>query len=655
MLQQPRFKRLEPETELCPLSPDLAPVLPLREAVERAAGALLAEQMADGHWVYPLEADCTIPAEYILMMHFMGEVDLALQSRIATYLRRHQASHDGWPLYHDGPLDLSCSVKVYFALKLAGDAPEADHMRRAREAILARGGAARANVFTRITLALFEQVPWRGVPFIPVEVMLLPKWFPFHIDKVSYWSRTVMVPLFVLCTLKPKAANPTGIHIAELFTTPPFEERQYFHPTTQLSRLFFALDQVGRYLHPLVPGFARRAAINRAVNWFTERLNGEDGLGGIFPAMVNAYEALHILGFKADHPHMQICRKAIDKLLEHDGDMTYCQPCLSPVWDTALACQALNEVGGQAAREGVTAGLDWLVERQLGDEPGDWRRNRPNLAGGGWAFQYANPHYPDLDDTSMIAWVMQVADPERYRTPVRRATDWVIGMQSKGGGFASFDVDNTHYYLNHIPFADHGALLDPPTADLTGRCIALLTVTGTSGQEAATRSALDFLFHDQEPDGSWFGRWGTNYLYRTWSVLSALEVAGFDMQDPRIRKSVDWVFAQQNPDGGWGESNDSYYPEHRGCTHRSTPFQTAWALLSLIAAGDGLSLSVRRGVDYLLRTQMADGLWSDPAFTAPGFPRVFYLRYHGYSRYFPLWALARYRNLVARSTPAMVS
>lgn len=653
MLQQPRFKRLEPEAEFCPVAPDIAPVLPLGESIEQAAAALLAEQQADGHWVYPLEADCTIPAEYILMMHFMGEVNREREARIARYLREHQEEHGGWPLYHGGALDLSCSVKVYFALKLAGDDPEAPHMQRARTAILAHGGAAKTNVFTRITLALFEQVPWRAVPFIPVEVMLLPKWFPFHIDKVSYWSRTVMVPLFILCTMKPRAANPSGIGIAELFITAPFEERHYFHPTTLLNRLFFALDQVGRCLHPLVPGFVRRGAIARAVDWFSERLNGEDGLGGIFPAMVNAYEALHILGYPADDPRILMCRQAIDKLLVDAGETTYCQPCLSPVWDTALACQALIEVNSPEARQGLTSGLDWLVERQIRDLPGDWQRDRPDLPPGGWAFQYANPHYPDLDDTSMIAWAMQIADPVRYRGPVDLATTWVIGMQSRSGGFASFDVDNTYDYLNHIPFADHGALLDPPTADLTARCIALLTVTGRQGHEAATESALRFLFDDQEADGSWFGRWGTNYLYGTWSVLVALELARFDMRDERIRKTVSWLFAQQNPDGGWGESNDSYYPEHRGCTHRSTPFQTAWALLALMAAGEAESLSVRRGIDYLLRTQGADGLWSDPAFTAPGFPRVFYLRYHGYCRYFPLWALARYRNLLNLSAPLL--
>jgi squalene-hopene/tetraprenyl-beta-curcumene cyclase len=655
MLQQPRFKRLDPEAELCPVAPELPCSLPLRDAVERAANALLAEQKPDGHWVYELEADCTIPAEYILMMHFIGEVDTTLQARIANYLRRHQAAHGGWPLYHGGALDLSCSVKAYYALKLAGDAPEAPHMQRAREAILAEGGAAHANVFTRITLALFEQVPWRGVPFIPVEVMLLPKWFPFHIDKVSYWSRTVMVPLFVLCTLKPRAKNPSGIGIEELFTTPPMEERRYFHPTSQLQRLFFALDQMGRLLHPLVPGLLRKRAINRAVSWFTERLNGEDGLGGIFPAMVNAYEALTILGYPKDHPQVDICRRAIDKLLVVDeaSDIAYCQPCLSPVWDTGIACQALQEVGGTEAEAGVQRALDWLVQRQLHHEPGDWRRDRPRLEGGGWAFQYNNPHYPDLDDTSMVAWVMQVADQGRYREEIRRAANWVVGMRSRGGGFASFEVDNTFYYLNHIPFADHGALLDPPTADVTARCIAVLAITDREQHETVIQEAIDYLFSDQEEDGSWFGRWGTNYIYGTWSVLSALDVVGFDMQDARVRRSVDWLFAQQNPDGGWGESNDSYFPGRCRETHPSTPFQTAWALLGLLAAGEAPSLAVRRGVDYLLRNQQPDGLWSHPDFTAPGFPRVFYLKYHGYARYFPLWALARYRN-VAGGAPALV-
>ncbi|TNF88597.1 MAG: squalene--hopene cyclase, partial [Gammaproteobacteria bacterium] len=315
----------------------------LAACISRAAEALRAEQSPEGYWSYEFEADCTIPAEYILMMHFMDEVDEAIQAKIATYIRSRQGLDDGWPLYPGGELDLSCTIKAYYALKLAGDSPDAPHMARAREAILARGGGVNANVFTKITLALFGQIPWRGVPFIPVEIMLLPRWFPFHISKVSYWSRTVMVPLFVLCTLKPMAANPLGIGIRELFTVAPEEEKNWFPVRSMLNRIFLTLDRMGRLLHPLVPGFIRRRAIRRAEEWIIDRLNGTDGLGAIFPAMVNAHEVLAILGYKADHPYRILTRDALRGLLIEKADLAYCQPCVSPVWDTGLACLALQE------------------------------------------------------------------------------------------------------------------------------------------------------------------------------------------------------------------------------------------------------------------------------------------------------------------------
>lgn len=650
MITKPRFKTAEPRpttytsrTEIAARDHDLH--TEVEEAVRRARSALLAQQHADGHWVYELEADCTISAEYILMNHFMNEVDEVLERKIAHYLRDRQAGHGGWPLYHGGDFDLSCSVKAYYALKLAGDDPDEPHMIRARTAILAHGGAERCNVFTRIALALFEQVPWRAVPFIPVEVILLPRWFPFHISRVSYWSRTVMVPLYILCTLKPKAANPQGVDIRELFVTPADEIEDYFRPKTRLAKFFLGLDKFGRWLEPLVPRFLRRRAIRKAERWFIERLNGTDGLGGIFPAMVNSYEALALLGYPADHPYRVQVRTALRKLLVTHQHSVYCQPCMSPVWDTGLAAHALFEAAGEQVDEAVHKGLEWLQSKQLRDEPGDWRENKPGLRGGGWAFQYNNSHYPDMDDTSMVAWIMCRADPQRYRDAIKRAADWTCGMQSKNGGFASFDADNTHYYLNAIPYADHGALLDPPTEDVTARCIALLSLVNKPEYRVPVRRAMEYLKRTQEPNGSWYGRWGTNYIYGTWSALSALELAGEDLQQPYIQRAVHWLENMQNPDGGWGESNDSYYPPKHRRPHPSTPFQTAWALLGLLSAGCRDTLAVRRGVRYLLELQLTGGLWDDPYYTAPGFPRVFYLKYHGYAKYFPLWALARYRNV----------
>lgn len=621
----------------------------LHAAIRRAEAALGKLQHDQGYWCFELEADCTIPAEYILMMHYMGEIDGALQAKIAVYLRDHQLTEGGWPLYPGGNFDMSCSVKAYYALKLAGDAPHLPHMSKARKTILAHGGAVRANVFTRTALALFEQIPWRGVPFMPVEIMLLPRWVPFHLSKVSYWSRTVIVPLLILCTAKPKAKNPNRVYIGELFLTPPEQDHHYFPIRSGLNGVFLTLDRLGRLLEPLLPRWLRNHAMRKAETWFIHRLNGRGGLGAIFPAMVNAYAALDYLGYPAHHPHRLTAKQALQDLLVIHEQTAYCQPCLSPIWDTALTCLTLQEVGSAETQYAVQAGLDWLAKQQITEAPGDWRENRPHLAGGGWPFQFQNDHYPDLDDTAVVAWAMAKNGDKRYHAAIRRAADWLCGMQSRNGGFASFDVDNTRYYLNHIPFADHGALLDPPTADVSARCATFLACFGR--QHDHYRRSLDacltYLRNEQETRGCWFGRWGTNYIYGTWSALVALGENGIPPDDPAVRRAVAWLMQKQRPDGGWGESNDSYAePEKGGGNATSTAFQTAWALLGLMAAGQVNSLAVQRGVDYLLRTQQQSGLWEDAEFTAPGFPRVFYLKYHGYDKYFPLWALARYRNLI---------
>jgi squalene-hopene/tetraprenyl-beta-curcumene cyclase len=616
----------------------------LWQAVSAARDALLALQHAEGCWCFELEADCTIPAEYIMMMHFMDEIDTGLQAKIAVYLRGHQQPHDGWALFPGGEFDLSCSVKTYYALKLAGDSPNTPHMARAREAILAAGGAARCNVFTRITLALFAQIPWRGIPMVPVEIMLLPRWFPFHLSKVSYWSRTVMVPLAVLCSLRARAKNPQRVDIRELFTTPPEKEKNYFPFRSRLNRILLRFERLCKFLEPAIPGFIRRYAMKKAERWIIERLNGTDGLGAIFPAMVNAHEALAWLGYPADHPYRVATKEALGKLLVVDETSAHCQPCLSPVWDTALACLALHQAAGEQKTPEILRALDWLEKRQLLDAPGDWRESRPQLKGGGWPFQFGNDFYPDIDDTAAVGWAMHRIDQERYREALRRAAEWVCGMQSKNGGFAAFDVDNTYYYLNEIPFADHGALLDPPTSDVSGRCMAFLAPLGKYA--AVWKRSLEFLRKEQEKNGSWFGRWGTNYIYGTWSVLAALELAHESTDQLYIRRAVEWLRRLQRTDGGWGEGNDTYFnPEKAGHADSSTAFQTAWAVLALIAAGEVDSPEVARGVEFLLRTQRTHGLWNDPGFTAPGFPRVFFLKYHGYDKFFPLWALARYYNL----------
>jgi squalene-hopene/tetraprenyl-beta-curcumene cyclase len=353
-----------------------------------------------------------------------------------------------------------------------------------------------------------------------------------------------------------------------------------------------------------------------------------------------------LLGYPADDPRRVTAKRAIEKLVVVHGESAYCQPCVSPVWDTTLAALAMQEAGDDRAIRASVRALDWLLPRQLLDDIGDWRACRPNVRSGGWPFQFGNAHYPDLDDTAVVAWAMhQAGKPERYAASIERALDWLVGLQSQNGGFAAFDADNTHYNLNYIPFADHGALLDPPTSDVTARVVAVLGLARRPQDRGALERALAYLRREQEADGSWFGRWGTNYIYGTWSVLMALELAGVPAQDLAVRRAVAWFVARQNADGGWGESNDSYdlerYPNR---AFASTPYQTAWAVIALLAAGEAGSPAVRRGVDYLLRTQQTDGLWSHPSFTSPGFPRVFYLKYHGYSAFFPLWALAAYRR-----------
>jgi len=632
----------------------------VQQAIERATRALLDQQRADGHFVFELEADATIPAEYVLFVHWLGETpDPALERRIAAYLRRIQGEHGGWPLFEGGRLNISASVKAYFALKMIGDDPAAPHMVRARDAILAHGGAARSNVFTRLLLALYGAVPWRGVPVMPVEILLLPRWFPFHISKISYWARTVLVPLTVLNALRPPARNPRQVGIEELFCTPPEQVRRWpkgEHHRFPWSQMFHAIDRVLQVIEPHLPTGPRRRAIRKAVQFTTERLNGEDGLGAIFPAMANSVMMFDALGYRPDHPERAAARRSIDRLLIVKDDEAYCQPCVSPVWDTALVAHTLLEVGTEQAVARTRRSLQWLQPRQVLDTVGDWAMTRPRVRPGGWAFQYNNPHYPDIDDTAVVLMAMDRAARESrpaegvdFDVSIARGVEWVLGMQSRNGGFGAFDADNDHEYLNHIPFSDHGALLDPPTADVTARCVSLLAQLGPGrGRARALQRALRFLRRTQELDGSWYGRWGMNYIYGTWSALCALNAAGIDPEAPEVRRAVQWLESIQNPDFGWGEDGESYKLGYRGYEAApSTASQTAWALLGLMAAGQVDAPAVERGVRYLQRTQGADGLWPETHFTATGFPRVFYLRYHGYAKFFPLWALARYRNLKA--------
>ncbi|NCC03344.1 MAG: squalene--hopene cyclase [Proteobacteria bacterium] len=621
----------------------------LDQVLTGSAEALASLQKGDGHWVFELEADATIPSEYILLDHFLGRLDdaqVALHRRMADYLRSIQEDHGGWPLFHRGAFDISASVKAYFALKCVGDDVHAPHMIRARRAILEHGGAAKANVFTRIQMALFGAVPWRAVPVIPVEVMILPRWFPVHLSKVAYWSRTVIVPLLVLSALKPRARNPLGITIDELFVIEPAKVRNW-HSNKDKSLLvpvFRVIDALLRVAEPFFPKGLRQKAIDQCVAWVKTRLNGVDGLGAIYPAMANSVMMFDALGYPKDDPTFEIALKSVDNLVVDTPERSYCQPCLSPVWDTALSAHAVMEAGLDP--DIAYKACDWLAERQVLDVIGDWVEWRPNVRPGGWAFQYNNAYYPDLDDTAVVVMAMDRLDHDKYRAQIDRAVEWVLGLQSTNGGWGAFDADNTYYYLNYIPFADHGALLDPPSADVTARCLSMLAQLGYSKDHPAVAKAIAYLRREQEKEGCWFGRWGTNYIYGTWSVLCALNAIGIDPKDAMVRRAVAWLKQVQQADGGWGESGASYYKgQPKGLGVPSTPTQTAWALLALMAAGEVDQPEVDRGIDHLISTQKPDGTWEEDYYTAVGFPRVFYLSYHGYKAFFPLWAMARYKNL----------
>src|ERR1700729_308422 len=522
-----------------------------REAsIASATRALLGFRQSDGHWVFELEADCTIPAEYVLLRHYLGEpVDAGLEAKIGNYLRRVQGDHGGWPLVHAGPLDMSASVKAYFALKMIGDSPDAPHMARARAAIRSRGGAIHSNVFTRFMLALFGVLTWRSVPVLPVEIMLLPMWSPFHLNKISYWARTTIVPLLVLAAMKPCAKNSSGVGVDELFLQPPHSIGMTPMAPDQSGGWFLLSpvpDSVRRVIEPLFPKKLRPRAIDSAVAFIEERLNGEDGLGAIYPPMANAVMMYEVLGKPADYPPRAVTRRGLDRLLVIGEHEAYCQPCVSPVWDTSLTCHALIEAGGEEALSAAKQGLDWLVPKQVLDVRGDWAVKRPEVRPGGWAFQYNNAYYPDLDDTAVVVMALDRAGKDSapnaaHDVPIARGKEWVVGLQSKNGGWGAFDADNTYHYLNNIPFADHGALLDPPTVDVAARCVSMLAQLGEPSDGPRMKTALDYLEREQLADGSWFGRWGVNYIYGTWSALCALNAVGQDGAAPMVRKGADWL------------------------------------------------------------------------------------------------------------------
>ncbi len=630
----------------------------LEIAVERAAAHLRSLQAEDGHWCGELEGNSILESEYLLMLRFLGRWDDARVAKACALIRRLQNDDGGWSIHPGGPADVSTSVKAYFVLKLAGDRADAPHLERARARILALGGIDAANSFTKIELAIFGQFPWERCPAIPPEMILLPDRFPFNIYSMSSWSRVMVVPLSIIWAHRPVHLIPPKLGIAELRApagaTGPTGPIGPIGPTGRerslegrLWRGFFrlvdrALWKMERWPH----SWMRRRALERAERWVLDRMERCDGIGAIFPPIVNSVYALRCLGYSVDHPHLARQLAELRRLEIEDGETLRVQPCAGATWDTALALGALLDVdGGLGSATAVRRAARWLVDREV-REPGDWQRKTDGAQPGGWSFQAQNELNPDCDDTAevlaAIARVEGLDSLESWRTKAAaaRGSSWLLAMQSDDGGWAAFDRNCDQRALTYVPFADHNAMIDPSTEDVTGRALVALNRMGVPRSHPAVRSAVRFLERAQQPDGTWYGRWGCNYLYGTYLALSGLRAAGEDLRRPRYRRSLDWIRAHQNADGGWGESFASYADPATKGIGESTAAQTAWALLGLFAGGDHVSDSVHRGVEYLLERQDPDGRWRDRPWTGTGFPEVFYLRYDLYPLYFPLKALA---------------
>ncbi len=635
----------------------------IEKALVRSEDWFLQRQHPEaGYWVEELEADTTLTSEYLMLRRYIGAVDADREARMVAYLQRTQLEDGGWSIYIGGPMNVSASVKAYFALKLAGVPQDDPGMRQARRAILEHGGAVSANVFTKITLALFGQYDWRGIPSMPPEIMLAPQGYYFNVYAVSYWSRVVIVPLLIIFAFRRECRIAAEQGIEELFCVPPnqvnYRKMPPFHKDCGFMswRNFFVWgDATLKVYEKYAPLAIRKKAVKKAEAWLVERMQGEGGLGAIYPAMANAVVALVSLGYPVSHPLVQKALKEIEALEidtpdaadERTPETLHLQPCHSPIWDTALSMHALIERGLSVDHAALDRAAAWLRSRQT-RKAGDWIMSAPSAQPGGWGFQFENEWYPDVDDTAAVVIALAKCSPLEYPErdeAIWRGSQWVLAMQSSNGGWGAYDRDNDRMIFNKIPFADHQALLDPPTADLTGRCLEMLGSLGYDRSHPAVAPALAFLRREQEADGSWYGRWGVNYLYGTWCVLAGLQAIGEPMSAPWIQRTVAWLESKQNVDGGWGESCVSYADRTWTGAGDSTPSQTSWALMALLSAGVSDSLSVVRGVNFLLRRQQDDGTWVEPHHTGTGFPRVFYLRYHGYSKYFPMWALAMYRNV----------
>jgi squalene-hopene/tetraprenyl-beta-curcumene cyclase len=626
-------------------------------AVAGARKALLSQQSQEGYWCGELEADTTLDSDYIVLHTLLGTVDQERLEKCANYILRQQQKDGGWSIYRGGRSNLTASVKAYFALKLAGYKAEHPALARARAKILALGGATEVNTFAKIYLCFLGQYDYDAVPAVPPEIVLFPKWFWFNLYEISSWSRAILVPLSVCSAKKPFKKIPDEMGIDELFLGGRQKSRMRLHWSKRLvswRNFFLFLDRLVHWFEAVHIRPLRSIALRRAERWMLERFEMSDGLGAIYPGILNSIIALRCLGYSLDDPQVIRALDEFEKLGIEEGDTFRMQPTKSPVWDTAYALFALGESGLAANDPRMVKGADWTLQKQV-RSIGDWKVKNKKGQPGGWYFEFNNEFYPDVDDSAMVCLALsQVEHPNgRYqRESVQRAIDWILSMQSRNGGWASFDKNNDKMVFEHIPFADHNAMLDPPTVDITGRILEMLAAYGYHPSHAAVKKAIRFIRQQQEPDGSWFGRWGVNYIYGTMLVLRGLEAMGVDPHEPYIQQAAEWLRMVQNGDGGWGESCGSYDDPTLKGVGPSTPSQTAWAVLGLLAANDTRSDCVARGIAYLLRTQKQDGSWDEPHYSGTGFPRVFYLNYHLYRQYFPLLALTTYQKAMTGSGPA---
>lgn len=654
-------------------------------AIQRSQEFLLRVQYPEGYWWGELESNPTMEAEYLLLTQFLGIPDKEMWRKLANHIISRQREDGTWGQFYGAPGDLSTSTECYFALKLAGISPDEPFMRKAREFILSKGGVPKTRVFTKIWLALFGQWDWRGVPIIPAEIMLLPNWFPITIYDFASWARATIVPLLILFDKKPVKPVPEGANIDELYPRPRAEIDCSIERPKRLvgwETLFYAADIILRHLEKLPWKPTRAQAIKRAEQWVLEHQEADGSWGGIQPPWVYSLMALHCLGYPLDHPVMARGLQGFTTFSIEEGDTLRIQACISPLWDTCLAMIALLDSGLRPDHPALVRAAHWLLREQV-LEAGDWRVKAGDVPPGGWAFEFHNDMYPDLDDTSEIVMAIhrvQLPPDAGKDEAIARAVRWILGMQSKNGGWASFDKDNTKILIAKIPFNDFGEALDPPSVDVTAHVLEMLGQLGYTADDPAVVSALRYVLSEQEEDGPWFGRWGVNYIYGTGAVLPAFQALGMDMRADYVRRAVRWVLEHQNLDGGWGESCASYVdPAFRG-RGPSTASQTAWALLALLAAGEGDHSAAHRGAEFLVRTQMPDGSWDEPYFTGTGFPGYgvgqrleryltpedpgyqgaelpagFMINYHMYRNYWPLMALGRYRRFLKGESLALAT